>query len=650
MSIGFQEDEVLGKAYDARLMRRLLTYVRPYRAQVVLSVVLLVLTSAAGLAGPYLVRIAIDEHIAPKRLDGLGLVILAYAGALVAAFLLRYAQSYVMQWVGQQAMYRLRMDLFSHLQRLSVAFYTRQPVGRLITRVTNDIDALNEMITQGVVAVFGDLFTLVLIVGIMLYMDWRLALATMVVLPTIIGFTARFRVQARESYRAVRVRLARINAFLNEHIVGMGIVQLFSREAREFERFDALNRDHLTANMASLRSFAIFHPMVGAMSAVAVAVIIGYGGIQAATGAISVGLVVAFIQYAQRFFEPIEDLAEKYNILQAAMASSERIFRVLDEPVEVQDWPDPVRADRVRGEIEFRDVWFAYEPTSPGADGQTGGGPRGVEGGSASARAEDWVLRGVSFRIQPGESVALVGHTGAGKSSIINLITRFYDPQRGQVLVDGTDVRHWEQRDLRRHIGLVLQDVFLFSGTIEDNIRLGTAHISDDQVRRAAEFVNASSFIERLPGGFRAVVQERGATLSVGQKQLIAFARAIAHNPEVLLVLDEATSSVDTETEILIQDALRRVMRGRTSIIIAHRLSTIQHVDRILVVHKGRIVEEGTHRDLLGRSGIYTKLYQLQYRDQELRPVARTGVAPSGAAGPGAGDLGAGEGEGGGDG
>jgi ABC-type multidrug transport system fused ATPase/permease subunit len=449
-------------------------------------------------------------------------------------------------------------------------------------------------------------------------MDWRLALATMVVLPAIIAFTARFRVQARESYRAVRVRLARINAFLNEHLMGMGIVQLFGREAREFERFDALNRDHLSANMASLRSFAIFHPMVGALSAVAVAIIIGYGGIQAAGGAISVGLVVAFIQYAQRFFEPIEDLAEKYNILQAAMASAERIFRVLDEPVEVADPPDPVRAERVRGEIEFRDVWFAYEPTSSGT--------------------EDWVLRGVSFRIQPGESVALVGHTGAGKSSIINLLMRFYDPQRGQVLVDGIDVRQWDQRDLRRHIGLVLQDVFLFSGTIEDNIRLGTSHITDDQVRSAAAFVNASAFIERLPGGYGAVVVERGATLSVGQKQLIAFARAIAHNPEVLLVLDEATSSVDTETEILIQDALRRVLRGRTSIIIAHRLSTIQHVDRILVIHKGRIVEEGTHRDLLARGGIYTKLYQLQYRDQELRTAV------------GAGGRGAEHGEGGGDG
>ncbi|MDR7522664.1 MAG: ABC transporter ATP-binding protein [Armatimonadota bacterium] len=600
----FHEDELVGRAYDARLMRRLLGYVRPYRPAVALAVVLLVLTSAFSLAGPYLVRIAIDDHIAPGRLDGLGAVILAYVGALVAAFLARYGESYVMQWVGQQAMYRLRMELFGHLQRLSVAFYTRQPVGRLVTRITNDIDALNEMITQGVVAVFGDLFTLVLIVGVMVYLDWRLALAALAVLPAIVGFTARFRAQARESYRAVRVRLARINAFLNEHIMGMGVVQLFGREAREQERFDALNRDHLAASLAALRSFAVFHPTVGVLSAASVAVIVGYGGVRVLAGAASVGLVVAFVQYAQRFFEPIEDLAEKYNILQAAMASSERIFRLLDEPVDVSDPPEPVRVERVRGEIEFRDVWFAYEPG-------------------------DWVLRGVSFRIRPGESVALVGHTGAGKSSIINLIMRFYDPQRGQVLVDGIDVRRWAQRDLRRHIGLVLQDVFLFSGTIEDNIRLGTAAIGDDQVRRAAEFVNAAPFIERLPGGYRAAVQERGATLSVGQKQLIAFARAIAHNPEVLLVLDEATSSVDTETETLIQEALRRVLRNRTSIIIAHRLSTIQHVDRIVVIHKGRIVEEGTHRSLLARGGIYSKLYELQYRDQERRP-AGAGAGPGG--------------------
>ncbi len=596
MSIHFQEDEILGAAYDARLMRRLLGYVRPYRGAVVGAVVLLLLTSAVSLAGPYLVRVAIDEHIAPRRLDGLALVILAYFAALVAGFILRYAQTYVMQRVGQRAMYDLRMELFSHLQGLSIGFFTRQPVGRLLTRITNDIDALNEMITQGVVAIFGDLFTLVGIVVILLYLDWRLALATLLVLPVIIFFTARFRAQARDSYRAIRVRLARINAFLNEHIMGMGVVQLFGRETREQARFDELNRDHLTSVMAAIRSFARFQPTVGALGAASIAIIIGYGGVLALGGTVTVGLVVAFIQYTQRFFEPIEDLAEKYNILQAAMASSERIFRLLDEPVEVADPLAPVRVDRVRGEIEFRDVWFAYEP-------------------------DDWVLRAVSFHIRPRESVAFVGHTGAGKSSIINLITRFYDPQRGQVLVDGHDVRQWGQRALRRHIGLVLQDVFLFSGTIEDNIRLGTKTITPEQVRAAAAFVNAEAFIERIPGGYQAEVHERGATLSVGQKQLIAFARAIAHNPEVLLVLDEATSSVDTETEILIQEALGRVMRNRTSIIIAHRLSTIQHVDRILVIHKGHIVEEGSHRGLLARDGIYTKLYQLQYRDQEIRPV-----------------------------
>jgi ATP-binding cassette subfamily B protein len=574
---------------------------------VLAAVVLLLLTSAAGLAGPYLVRVAIDEHIAPGRLAGLGWVVAAYVGALVAGFVLRYAQSYVMAWVGQRAMHDLREELFAHLQRLSVGFFTRQPVGRLVTRVTNDIDALNELITQGVVAVFGDLVTLVGIVAILLYLDWRLALATLAVLPCIVAATLRFRVRARESYRQVRLRLARINAFLNEHLMGMGIVQLFGREAREQARFDALNRDHLAATLAALRSFALFHPLIGALSAAAVAVILAYGGVRVLAGGVTVGLVVAFVQYAQRFFEPIEDLAEKYNILQAAMASSERIFRLLDEPVEVDDPPAPVPVPAVRGEIEFRRVWFAYE-------------------------ADDWVLRDVSFRVAPGERVAIVGHTGAGKSSIINLLLRFYDPQRGQVLVDGIDVRAWRQQDLRRQLGLVAQDVFLFSGTVADNIRLGTAGITDDAVRRAAEFVNAAAFIQRLPGGFQAVVHERGATLSVGQKQLIALARALAHNPQVVLVLDEATSSVDAETEHLIQEALRRVLRGRTAIVIAHRLSTIQDVDRILVLHRGRIVEDGTHHDLLARGGIYARLYQLQYREQEGR-VRRPGGA--GAAGRG---------------
>jgi ATP-binding cassette subfamily B protein len=593
-----EEDDVIGKAYDARLMRRLLGYVRPYRRTVVLAVVLLLLTSAMSLVGPYLVRVAIDLHITPGRLDGLGVVILAYVSALVAAFVFRYANTYVMQWVGQRAMYDLRMELFTHLQRLAVRFYTQTPVGRLITRITNDIDALNEMITQGVVAVFGDLLMLIGILVIMLLMEWRLALVTFTVFPLILYVTAIFRVKARDTYRAVRTRLARINAYLNENITGMPIVQLFNRERKNFEQFDRLNRDLLGAHIQSVRYFAMFHPSVGIVSALAIAFILVFGGGFFRT-TVTIGLLVAFIQYAQRFFEPIEHLAEQYNVLQAAMASSERIFRLLDESVEVGDPVEPVPLQRVQGEIEFRGVSFAYENLDDGAP--------------------DWVLRDVSFHIRPGESVAFVGHTGAGKSSVINLITRFHDPQRGQVLVDGVDVRRYAQRDLRRHIGLVLQDVFLFSGTIESNIRLGNGEITDQEVRRAAEFVNAHRFIDRLPKGFKTEVKERGATLSVGQKQLIAFARAIAHNPEILLVLDEATSSVDVETEILIQDALQKVLRDRTSIIIAHRLSTIQHVDRILVLHKGHIVEEGVHHDLLMRGGIYTKLYQLQYRDQELR-------------------------------
>jgi len=598
VAVHFQEDEILGKAYDARLMRRLLGYVRPYIGLVALSVVLLLLSSSASLTGPYLVRIGIDRYITPGQLRGLGALTAIYLAILAAGFIFRYLQSYLMQLVGQRAMYDLRLALFAHLQRLSVRFYTHTPVGRLITRITNDIDALNEMITQGVVGIFGDLIMLVGILGVMLWMEWRLALITFTVMPLILYVTALFRVRSREIYRAVRTRLARINAYLNENITGMPIVQLFNRERRNFEQFDALNRELLGWHLRGLRAFAMFHPSVGVISALAIAFILVFGG-GVFRASVTIGLLVAFIQYAQRFFEPIEELAEKYNILQAAMASSERLFRLLDELVEVEDPVESVPLERVRGEIEFRNVWFAYEDTDDGTP--------------------DWVLKDVSFRIRPGESVAFVGHTGAGKSSIINLICRFHDPQRGQVLVDGVDVRRYAQRDLRRHIGLVLQDVFLFSGTIESNIRLGNAEISDEEVRRAAEFVNAHRFIDRLGRGYRTEVKERGATLSVGQKQLIAFARAIAHNPEILLVLDEATSSVDVETEILIQDALRKVLRDRTSIIIAHRLSTIQHVNRIIVLHKGHIVEEGRHQELLTRGGIYTKLYQLQYRDQEVR-------------------------------
>ena len=602
MSTHFQEDEILGRAYDARLMRRLLTYLRPYRWPVVLSVVLLLLTAGMDLLGPYFVKVAIDRHISRGDLAGVGRVAVFYLATLLGAFAFRYAQNFIMQVVGQNVMYDLRMALFSHLQHLAVSFFTRNPVGRLMTRITNDVDTLYEMVTSGVVTIIGDLVMLSGIVVAMLLLEWRLALVAFAVLPVLVFTTFWFQTKMRDSYRAVRIRIARINAYLNENIMGMPVAQLFNRAPKNFRRFDDLNRDHLDSNLQAVHYMSLFFPLAGFFGAVATALLIWYGGGEVVRGAVTLGALVALIQYTERFFRPIQDLAEKYNILQAAMASSERIFRVLDEPVVVRDAADAVPLERVRGEVEFRDVWFAYDDAAGNGDG-----------------SQDWVLKGVSFRIRAGESVAFVGHTGAGKTSIINLITRFHDPQRGQVLVDGRDVRAYRQRDLRRHVGLVLQDVFLFSGTIASNIRLGNTEISDEKLHRAAEFVNAQRFIDRLPQGYATEVVERGATLSAGQRQLIAFARALAHNPEILLVLDEATSSVDTETEILIQDALRKVLKGRTSIIIAHRLSTIQNVDRILVMHKGRIVEEGTHRELLARGGIYTKLYQLQYRDQEVR-------------------------------
>ncbi len=640
MSTHFQEDEILGKAYDARLMRRLLRFVRPYRGAVTASILLLLLAAAADLAGPYFVKVAIDRYIRARELAGLAGVSALYLGTLVVGAAVRYGQNYITQIVGQQVMYELRMELFGHLQRLAVAFFARNPVGRLMTRITNDVDTLYEMVTSGVVTVFGDIFLLVGVVAAMVWLDWRLAVLAFAVVPALVAMTLWFQARSRESYRAIRIRIARINAYLNENIMGMPIVQLFNRERANAAQFDDLNRDHLTANLQAVRSFALFYPSVGFLGAVATAVLIWYGGGRVVQQAVTLGVLVAFIQYTERFFRPIQDLAEKYNILQAAMASSERIFRVLDEPVTVQDPVDPVPLLRVRGQIEFRDVWFAY-PATESAGGEERGTPgtHRAPGEPLPPEGTDgWVLRGVSFTIRPGESVAFVGHTGAGKTSIINLIARFYDPQRGQVLVDGVDVRHYAQRDLRRHVGLVLQDVFLFSGTIASNIRLGNEEITDDQIRRAAEFVNAHRFIEQLPAGYATAVVERGATLSAGQRQLIAFARAVSHDPEILLVLDEATSSVDTETELLIQDALQKVLRDRTSIIIAHRLSTIQNVDRILVLHKGRIVEEGTHRELLARGGIYTKLYQLQYRDQELRLPRAAGAG--GATGAGAHDDG----------
>lgn len=614
MSAVFDEDPILGRAYDARLVRRLLGYVRPYGATVTLSIVLLLVASLADLTGPTLYRLGIDRYIAPPGAraagtDFRGLAGLAgiYLAVLALGFGARWAQSYLMQAVGQRVMADLRAQMIAHLQRLSMSFFSRTPVGRLVTRVTNDVDALNELITSGAVAIFGDVFTMVGIMAVMVWMNWRLALAAFVVLPAVYVITERFRLRSREAYREVRTRLARINAYLNEQITGMTVTQLFTQEPRRLQAFDDLNAAHLEASLASTRNFSQFYPAIQFVGALGVALLLWYGGGQIARNLATLGVLVAAVQYAERFFDPLRDLADKFNIFQAAMASSERIFRVLDEPVVIQDAADPSPLPAVRGDIEFRNVWFAYQDDAA---------PSPVEPGPhRPPTSTGWALRGVSFTIRAGERVAIVGHTGAGKTSLINLLARFYDPQRGQVLVDGVDVRRFPQRDLRRHVGLVLQDVFLFSGTIADNIRLGDAEISGADVQRAAEVTGAARFIEALARGYATELHERGAGLSSGQKQLIAFARALAANPEILLILDEATSSVDAETEALIQRAMAAALRDRTAIVIAHRLSTVRHVDRILVLHKGRVAEEGTHETLLARDGIYAKLYRLQFED-----------------------------------
>ncbi len=597
----FQEDEILGKAYDAKLTRRLMGYLGPYRVFVAIALVLLLLQSLAQIAPPIIAKFIVDQAVIPAATGALArdeaFVRLAMLGAAYLIVLsvgaaLRYGQSLLTTWVGQRGMYDLRMELFRHLQFLSLSFFDRNPVGRLMTRITNDIDALTDMVTRGVVSIFGDVAMLVLISGAMLLLDWRLALITFVSLPVLAALTAYFRGIMRESFRSIRIRLARVNVYLNETLSGMAIVQLFTRERETFDQFDRLNRDLLVANQGQVRAMAVFQPTVNFTRASMSAVLFVVGASWILSGELTIGTLVAFWQLLNQFFQPILDLSEKYNIMQAAMASSERIFSLLDTEATIVDPPSPVLLPHVRGEIRFDKVSFAYN-----------------EG--------DWVLRDVNFTITAGESVAIVGATGAGKTSIISLISRFYDVQKGRIFLDGVDLRDMRQADVRRHVGVVLQDPFIFAGTVSSNIRLNDTSIGDTQVRAAAQFVNADKFIERLPGGYDTVVTERGSTLSVGQKQLLAFARAIAFNPEILLVLDEATSSVDTETERLIQDALRKLMSGRTSIIIAHRLSTIQNVDRIIVLHKGRVVEMGTHRDLLTQRGVYHRLYELQYRAHE---------------------------------
>jgi ATP-binding cassette subfamily B protein len=637
------EEEVLGKAYDSRLMKRLLRYLTPYKLQVTIALVAILLKSAADVAGPYLTKVAIDKYLAhaarehsfldrwlsPEPLIGIAQIAALFVAALGFSFLLEFTQTYFMQWTGQKVMFDLRSQIFRHLQRMHIGFFDRNPVGRLVTRVTTDVDALNEMFTSGVVAIFEDIFVLTFILVIMLRMDWRLALITFSVLPLILVATLVFRKEVRDSYRRIRVAIARINAYLQEHISGMVVVQLFNREKRAYDNFEKINRSHMEAFKDAILAYAYYYPVVEILSSAAIALVLWFGGGQAIRQITTIGILYAFIQYAQRFFRPIQDLSEKYNILQSAMASSERIFKLLDTPVEITS-PVTTRTPGGAGRIEFDHVWFAYNARRSKSGGGivTGTAPADTPHADAGTGEPDWVLRDVSFTLEPGQTVAIVGHTGAGKTTLISLLLRFYDVQRGAIRIDGLDIREMDLGQLRRRFGVVLQDPFLFSGSIEDNIRLGTEWIQSEEVEQAAEEVNIADFVRGLPGGFQEKMRERGSTLSTGQKQLISFARALAHDPKIL-VLDEATSSVDTETEFRVREALARMVEGRTSLIIAHRLSTVQRADHIVVMHKGKVREMGTHQELLGKRGIYWKLYQLQYKDQELPlpAVSRPGVS-----------------------
>lgn len=698
----FHQEDVLGKAYDARLMRRLLRYARPFAGWMLVAFVLMLLITASELVRPYLVRIAIDEHLlsfeeplaafppgtepAPgvlwngyvlvkeanvppgtpverwhqivvvdtgagseyylidgridqrtqareavagedghtiiaegkafpavrldageirrlrqPDLDAVARIAWLYLAIVVGTFFLHYGQVYILHYTGQRIVHSIRQQIFSHLQRLPVQFFDRNPVGRLVTRVTNDTDNLNEMFTSVLVYLFQDIFLLLGVLVVMFRVHWQLALVSLAVMPLVALVTVQFRVRARDAYRQVRVKLARINATLAENLAGMRIIQIFNQEERKLREFDEINRDHYQSMVQEVRVFATFRPAVEFFSSLGLALIIWYGGGRVIQDTLDFGLLYLFTEYMNTFFRPINDLTEKYNIMQSAMASAERIFLILDTEPE-EDPAQPIPLPKVRGEIEFKNVWFAYND-------------------------EEWVLKDVSFHVKPGESVALVGATGAGKTSIINLLNRFYDIQRGQILIDGIDIRQVRRQDLRRHIGIVLQDVFLFTGDIESNITLWNPDIGPAKVREAARLVNAERFIVRLPGGYKAPVHERGAGLSAGERQLLAFARALAYDPAIL-VLDEATANIDTETEQLIQQALSRLTQGRTTIIIAHRLSTIQHCDKIIVLHKGRIREMGTHQELLKLRGLYYRLYELQYKDQLLAKERATGRMP----------------------
>ena len=601
------EEEALGKAYDSRLMRRLLQYMKPYKWHVVLALVLVAIVTPLELAPPLVFRKAIDSYFVPElngtitepsAWTGILWLSLIYLAVLAFDFLAQYLQLRIMQRVGQQTMYDMRGEIFGHMQRLPMSYFDRNPVGRLVTRVTTDVDALNDLFAAGVVTMINDFFLLVVMAGLLFKIDARLALDTLAVLPGILIVTMIFRKYVRDANRRIRTAIARINAFLQEYISGMSVVQLFNREQKAVDEFEKRNRDNMLAWRDAILAYALFYPAVEFLSFATIALIFWSGGNRILHGGLTLGVLTAFTMFAQRFFRPIQDLSEKFNILQSAMAASERIFKLLDEPVLVESDPNAIPLDNPRGEIEFRNVWFSYRNVAEPND-------------------EDWVLRDVSFRVKPGQTIAIVGHTGAGKTTLISLLLRFYDIQRGQILLDGKDIRLIDLQDLRRQFGIVLQDPFLFTGTIESNICLGTPGIGRATVENAVDEIGLGDFVRTLPEGVASSVNERGSTLSVGQRQLINFARALAHNPR-FLILDEATSSVDTKTELLIREALGRLLSGRTALVIAHRLSTIQHADRILVFHKGRLREQGAHQELLAERGIYYRLYQLQYKEQEL--------------------------------
>ncbi|MGH9718129.1 MAG: ABC transporter ATP-binding protein [Candidatus Acidiferrales bacterium] len=614
----FREEEKLGKLYDTRLTSRLLLYLRPYRWLVSVAFTITVGVAAMELIGPYLFKVAIDRYMDPGfshkisrsvALEGLLWVAWAYLGTLLASFVLQYAQVRIMQVVGQRTMYDLRKEIFERMQRLPMSFFDRSPIGRLVTRATTDVDALNDLFASGVVAMLNDFVMLFGMAVLLLILNWRLALATLSPLPFMIILTYIFRNQVRDANRRIRLAVARINAFLQEHISGMAVVQLFNREHKSREQFREFNHNYMHSYKDAIQAYAYFMPGVEFLSMGGVALLYWVGGVRVIGGTIDIGVLFAFMIYAQRFYRPIQDLSDKFNILQTAMAASERIFSLLDEPVtivspaRVREFPTP------RGEVEFRNVWFAYH-------------------GGANPKDDEWVLRDVSFRVEPGQTLAIVGHTGAGKTTIIQLLLRFYDIQRGQILLDGVDIREMDLQNLRCLFGIVLQDPFLFTGTLESNVKLGTQSIDRARVVRALREVGLGQFIDSAAKGVESPVNERGGGLSVGQRQLVSFARALAHNPK-FLILDEATSSVDTKTELLIREALDRLLSGRTAIVIAHRLSTIQHAHRILVFHKGRLREQGSHQELLALHGIYHRLYQLQYKEQEME-LSLPGPAASG--------------------